>query len=129
MPRSAGDLLVQSTAQDVLEHLALAFGERGEAGARLLLPLALRAFVGIAGERAVHGVEERLPGRALGEEILGTQAHRVNRGGDVAVPAQEQHWQGLSPACRSRPAQTRHPQVRHHATGARGRQALDELRC
>src|SRR6478672_5535998 len=59
-PEVAGDLLVEPAAQDVVEDLALARADRGEAGTKLVAMRPLLALLLVACKRATHSIEELL---------------------------------------------------------------------
>ena len=73
------NLLIESSLNNVSKHFPLTLGERVEASMQRTQPITSRSFTGIAGESAIHSVQQLFFRRALFQEVLGTIAHGLHR--------------------------------------------------
>jgi hypothetical protein len=124
------DLLVELARDHVLEHLALARGERVEPRAQFVQRLLLGAQGLVALDRVAHRGNQHLRFDRFDEEIERALLHRAHALRHVAVSAQEQDRERAAlagqRALEVEPVQAGHVQVHDHAAvGARGA-ALEE---
>ena len=88
-----GDLLVQPSPHDVLEHLKFAWRERGERRTQRFQPGTFGALACIARERTLHGVDQFLLRRQLREKIFRTSPHHLHSGRNIPMTAEKDDWQ------------------------------------
>src|SRR3546814_631246 len=85
-----GDLLVEKTRSDELQHLALAAGKRLEPGAKGSELILLLFQSPVFSKRAGYGLQDILVAKRLREDIDGTRLPRGDRHRDVTVTGDEQ---------------------------------------
>jgi hypothetical protein len=80
-----GDLFVEQALHDEAEDFAFAAGEKIEGPAQGLKVCEAGLLLLVVGEGTLDGGEQVRLGCGFGEEILGSRAHRLDGGGDVAL--------------------------------------------
>ena len=130
-PELAGDLLVEPPGDDQRHHLALARGQRLEAGAQFGQPHLAGAAGAVLFERRADRVEQILVAERLGQELDGAGLHRPHRHRDVAIAGDEDDRQlrlGLRQlALHVETAAPREAHVEHDAAGPVRPLALQEF--
>jgi hypothetical protein len=118
-PEVGGNLLVEPSDHDVLQHLMFARRERGQAPPERIESPPHHARMLIPGQRIVDRGQKVVVPERLEQEIDRSRSDRMDSGGDVAAPGHENDA-ALAVGLQQRllegqPAQARQTQVEHRA--------------
>src|SRR5260370_38575798 len=95
-PEVIGDLLVQLSLHDVLEHLKFTRCELGERRMQSGQPITLCASASVAVNRPFNDLDQLLLRCAFGEKILRAPSHCLHGARNVSMTAEKDNRQGMA---------------------------------